>query len=506
MKQSTQLQLFGLAGIAVGLAVSILCILLGPLNQDEGWYLYAARLFTEGRYPYRDFFFTQGPVMPAVYGLLAPLWSPFGILGGRICTALLGLATAFCAAGLAGRLVADKNRRFAYYGVLVLLTVNLYHGYFTAIPKTYALAGLLFTLAFLCLSYIRSSFAWAAASGLLLAAAAGTRLSLGLALPITGLYLLVTCRKNPKTWLAFGIGGGLGLVLLTSFVLKLDLEAFRFAQIFHQNRGSGGLMFALGSISRLVRGYLPAVILLIYVLCRQGARPLFASNLFLPLSVLTGIFFLQLFAPFPYDDYQVPLMPLAVVCIVVLWCVNIGGIETQASRLLIILLISLLYVGVSPMLQEWTVLRQDRFWVQIKQKTDLQLLRETAQKIKAFSGECDELLTADLYLAVETGQHVPPGMEMGPFCYFPGLSDSEADRYHVLNRAVLSNVLQKSSAKVAALSGYAFALKAPEMTPLPAAERDLILTEATTSRDLKITVPDFGQQHTTLQVYLKKKD
>lgn len=506
MKPSTRLGIIGFAGIAAGLAVSIFCILFGPLNQDEGWYLYAARLFSEGRYPYRDFFFTQGPVMPAVYGLLAPLWSPFGVLGGRTLTALLGFLTAFCAAGLAARLVQPAKSRFAYFGVLTLLTVNLYHGYFTAIPKTYALAALLFTLAFLCLSHTRSSSVWAAVSGFLFAAAAGTRLSLGLALPITGLYLLITYRKNGKAWLAFAIGGGLGLALLLVSVLALDLESFRFSQVFHQNRGNGGVMFVLGALARLMRGYLPVMILLVYIFCRYGLRILRTRSILLPLIVLAGIFLLQLLAPFPYDDYQVPLMPLAIVCAVAVWTEYVGDAEIQATRLLTVLLISLLCLGISPMLQEWTVLRQDRFWVQLKQKSDLQLLRETARKVKSLSGESKELFTSDLYLAVETGQHVPPGMEMGPFCYFPDLSDTEAARYHVLNRTALSNLVRNTSAKVRAISGYTFALKAPEMTRLPEVERDGILAELTAGYNLQAAVPDFGQQHTCLQLYLPKKD
>ena len=40
---------------------------LGGLNQDEGWYLYAANLVAEGKMLYRDFFYTQGPAMPSVY-------------------------------------------------------------------------------------------------------------------------------------------------------------------------------------------------------------------------------------------------------------------------------------------------------------------------------------------------------------------------------------------------------------------------------------------------------
>ena len=68
--------------------LSVVALLWGGLNQDEGWYLYAAQLVHDGKLPYRDFFFTQGPTMPFVYSVLSPLWrsagSPLqGLLGGR---------------------------------------------------------------------------------------------------------------------------------------------------------------------------------------------------------------------------------------------------------------------------------------------------------------------------------------------------------------------------------------------------------------------------------------
>ena len=39
---------------------------LGDLNQDEGWYLYAAGLTAQGQLPYVDFAYTQAPVLPLV--------------------------------------------------------------------------------------------------------------------------------------------------------------------------------------------------------------------------------------------------------------------------------------------------------------------------------------------------------------------------------------------------------------------------------------------------------
>src|SRR5919204_5802399 len=61
-------------GVAVGLvvlyaAVSVVFVVWGRLNADEGWYLYAGRLAWRGQLPYRDFAFPQMPLTAYVYGL-----------------------------------------------------------------------------------------------------------------------------------------------------------------------------------------------------------------------------------------------------------------------------------------------------------------------------------------------------------------------------------------------------------------------------------------------------
>jgi hypothetical protein len=38
------------------------------IDGDEGFYLMASRLVFESRIPYRDFFFTQMPLTPYLYG------------------------------------------------------------------------------------------------------------------------------------------------------------------------------------------------------------------------------------------------------------------------------------------------------------------------------------------------------------------------------------------------------------------------------------------------------
>ena len=75
----------------------------GELNQDEGWYLNAAKLLTEGRVPYRDFAFTQAPMLPLVYSWMFNWVGHYGLLGGRVVTALLGALGTLLAVWLAMR-------------------------------------------------------------------------------------------------------------------------------------------------------------------------------------------------------------------------------------------------------------------------------------------------------------------------------------------------------------------------------------------------------------------
>ncbi|MDR2849816.1 MAG: hypothetical protein LBW77_04635, partial [Verrucomicrobiota bacterium] len=230
-----------LAAVAA-LALYGLAVWFGNLNQDEGWYLYAARSVAEGRLPYRDFFFTQGPVMPHVYGWLAGLWAPHGVLGGRVATACLGLLGCLLTAGLARRAAPLPRAPEAGVIAFALTACNLYHVYFTAIPKTYALASCLLAGGYLALSLCVSrrkktrsimSSMWALPAGVLVAFAAGARLSLGALLPVTVLGLLVTCRKTGAAFFWFALGGGVGLALVFGPSLLESREAFVFSQTFH---------------------------------------------------------------------------------------------------------------------------------------------------------------------------------------------------------------------------------------------------------------------------------
>lgn len=485
-------------------------IILGDLNLDEGWYLNAALLVADGKAPYRDFFFTQAPLLPDVYALLSPLWRPFGVLGGRVVTALLGILAALAASAAVRPAVPDNRRGLASMAVFALLACNVYHSYFTVIPKTYALASLMLSLGALAISRIRGGRGWrdallAAAGGLAFAAAASTRLSLGIVLAVGGLFLLIDARRMKASWFFYGIGGVLGLAAFLLHDALGGFSGFLFANFFHGARSGGGLAMAAGSVSRLARNYMPVALLAAAAILfrRDGFSLRAIPRLALLFVVLfASAFAVHLLSPFPYDDYQVPAMPL-LVCAVVSFALHAIPESERMERALPIalLIVVTLAAFTSPLNESWLVVRKDRFWVEMKQEPDIARLRRIGRKIRETTPEDSQLLTTDTYLAVEARRPVPPGFEMGAFGYFPELSDDDARAYHVLNRNLLEEVAGTCDAPCAAFSGYSFALAAPAMTRIADDERDELIDIATRRYKLYVAIPDFGQEHTTLTLW-----
>ena len=495
-----------LAFVVLGFAA----IWMGGLNQDEGWYLYAANLVSEGQVPYRDFFYTQGPVMPIVYSAFTRIWRDYGLLGARAFTLAIGFLGIVFACALAQRLA----KRGAGLVTFFLLATNLYHLYYLAIPKTYALAGLFVMVGFYLLSFVQTTFykkwvvnACALGAGLCLALAAGTRISLGAILPVVGVALLVAdMRRRGRrlsgrlSWALFGFGGLLGLGLVYGSLLVDDgaRAGLIAAQQYHAARGGSDIVWTVGSLSRLVRWYLPVFVVLGLGVAAglksrdsEEASPVVGRWLSVVafLSFL-AVFAVQMLAPFPYEDYQVPIMGLLAV-VAAVGFVSAPRREVTPGTLLVLGLCFASSFG-SPLLEKWMTNGQDRFWSIKKPQAELAQLREVAQKIKALDPDGTTLLTQDLYLAIELNRKVPKGLEMGPFAM---LSDAEW-------RQLLTTAHE--TCPVAALSGYSFAIEPPACT-----ERS-VTTQLDYYRLLEPTYgpafreENFGQNATPLLV-LKRK-
>jgi len=167
------------------------------IDGDEGYLLMAARLVAEGKVPYRDFFFPQGPVLPYLYVVLL---SPFGITwqSGRLLSAI-------CAAGTSWLLLVAIVRkggdaRAKWLGVFLFATTALAFAWLP-IAKTYAPTAL-----FLTASYVAT-------------------------LPAVG--------EKKATWRAIGLGASAALAVgARLYALALvPLLFFLFWKSLRQNRG-----------------------------------------------------------------------------------------------------------------------------------------------------------------------------------------------------------------------------------------------------------------------------
>lgn len=467
---------------------------LGGLNQDEGWYLYAANMVAEGKTLYKDFFYTQGPFMPRFYGSAGWVWETWGLLGARILTLTLGFVGICLATGLARSLAPEGRKGAAALMTFLLLGCNLYHLYYVAIPKTYALASMLVMMGFFLLA-VGGRAVFKCAAGLCLAYAAGTRISLGTLLCVVGLWLLLSKRWKDLLWFCLGGFCGLAGVYLPYLCDPGARAGLIAAQQYHAARGGFDLVWTVGSLSRLVRWYLPLFIVL--GLGVAGANRTDRTSRTAGTGVLLwgflAVFAVQMLAPFPYEDYQVPIMGLLAVYAAVKLAST--AVDSGRSLTIVILTLGLCFANSfgSPLLEKWMTNGQDRFWSLKKEKCELAQLRNVAKRIEAQDPGGKTLLTQDLYLAIETNRKVPKGLEMGPFAM---LTDEEWKR--------LLTETAPAECKIAALSGYAFAVEPPVCKERSIEKQMEYWTLLKRNYKLVDREEAFGQNATTL-LMLKRK-
>jgi hypothetical protein len=203
------------------------------VDVDEGSYAAAAKLALDGVVPYRDFFYTQTPLLPYVYGA----WSE--VLGEhwlvlRSLSLVLGLVTA---ALLTRHLFVRFGLRFALLGSVLFATSTLVFSWYPPV-KTFALAtALAFGAYVLAARAAPGPRAWLAAGALASLAVQTRALFVGAAVAIAWESL-----RTHRGFLRYALGFVVALAP-TIALFALDPRGFLFGNLgVHGVRSEGGLV------------------------------------------------------------------------------------------------------------------------------------------------------------------------------------------------------------------------------------------------------------------------
>lgn len=497
-------------------------ILFGKAQYDEGFYLYASKIAWLGKIPYRDFFFTQMPLLPYVYGL------PQHLLGTGL---YLGRLTSFFFAILSLLLVYAIARRSETHiaGLIAaaLFVFNLETIYMENIVLTTALSVFLILLAsFLLVSKI-NDYPKAILSATILVVATGVRASVAPIILVFLLFLWLT--KGWRVFLA-GLIATLvaGLAILSPFYF-LSKGAVFFA-VFGSHITKQPVVplpkiiyifWAIGQTTLLYFAQAAlGLLLLATFIINQGARGFFErlkeERIYLAFGSAVILVSLVHFLPTQarYPTYEALVVPLVSIIVA-------GGVDRVYQQLqdkkirriflsgviILILLVPLAQVG---------------HMVDISGgQSPIAEIQGVASFIQKHSSQNDFLLTFDSYLAIEAQRSVPPGLEMSIFSYFPTWSTAKAEKYKVVNNEILIDYVENQQPKVIALTEFdrqrilrtelstlyyfeAFRYRRPRETG-NSRSGQILLNAINRDYYLAKEFPLYGQYADTLYVYLKRE-
>lgn len=224
--------------VALGLAAVLIPVgHLRLIDGDEGYYLQAARLISEGKRIYADFFHTQMPFGADLFGAWFWLWGR-SWYSARLLSSLLAVGTGLLV--LEALLRSCGRKRWAVVGAALYLVTGQAAGWLT-ISKSFAPTAFLLCLGVLLLEAAQTPLL-VACGGLALTLAFGCRLYVVVAFPCALLFLLRRygfSRRGLKFVSALAAGALAGALLLLPYVLR-DWPNFCFGNwTYHSLRDFG---------------------------------------------------------------------------------------------------------------------------------------------------------------------------------------------------------------------------------------------------------------------------
>jgi hypothetical protein len=429
--------------LAVGLAAGLYLGLAGyfvqhgMLNFDEGFYAYVARDVMRGRVPYRDFAYTQTPVLPYLEGAAMSL-TGYGVREQRWINAACGAL-----ALILGLLVWRRHGvHWAHCAVLTLgwcLCVPLL--YYDTIGKTYAWAQLWLVVAAATFFVPAKPLIKLALFSLAGVLAVGCRLTV---LPaVLGLWVgLAVLERSRLSWTRLIAGPGLAaLLILGPFFVADPMNASFWELSYH---------FSYHSQSALPPNHFralwqsiamaPGVAVLAAVSLARAWRSPWEPGGWILLAGVAG-WILSAGLPEVYTDYAIPCLPLAIVGSGCLFQPALHPSRAMTGGFPLVLL----GLAVGGLFTPHRGIFLDGY---------LDAVDHTGAYVRSHTRPEDLVLTPMPEIALAAHRDVPAGLELGKFGVTVEMDEPTALRRHILTIGRLRQLIGSEQAPVVVLCRF----------------------------------------------------
>jgi hypothetical protein len=434
--------------LAASLVVLLTTALLGVVNLDEGWYAVSARLAARGAVPYRDFAFTQGPLL--LYALAPSQLIAPGLLSARLTSVVLS------AFGLA--LLAICVRRLAGTGAVMVFAVLLVAtfpelSYWLAITKTVALTGACFALAlFAVTSTTHRSIWWPIATAAALGVALTRTAGIAFAVLVVAYCLFTAGDRITRvrvTAIVFFIAAAVGTLGAVSFS-RVRWDLYSYHQLAWKGASDRTATIVLRPL-KYVRAWpiyslVGLLALLAIVLDRRVRAWLRAQSALIVVGLGLMSFFLlsTLGGAFFPAEYAAAALPASLaLCVIILSRVALPA--WAAPRLRVAALLVALALGLTSLLR--TDLLGPPGWEGAPAAT-----RDITRCVNNASHPSDQVLALALEeVVVATYRKPVPGATLGIFSY-QDVGNERASELHLLNAARLLDALRRRQPSVVVMT------------------------------------------------------
>jgi len=430
------------------------------VSPEEGFYLRASQNVYNGKILYKDFVYTQAPVLPYIYGI------PLLILGsslivGRITSLIFLFLTLLLIIKISNHLGGKIASIFA--SLFFVLNFS-FIGFTSTIQNSSTLCFFFMVLSVFFLISKLKNYQKIILSVFFMGLAVGTRLLAAPALFILLVFILINYEK--KEFILSLISSILILELIFLPFLIIAPKQTWFGLLgYNQTRSviTAGEWFVEGSLQQILGSLINKISVLMNTISSYFIYfIIFIVSLFLfiskkdkkiktilksPLIVLIfSIIFIGIanFIPKPtWVNYIVLIVPfmaiLAGVCSKFL-------IENSKNKKIIVLFI---FVGLI-----LTPISNTTPYLSIYYPSSINDISEVSKFIEEKTSPEDKVLTFETPLIIASKRDLLPGLDMGRYGYYPKLTNEEVEKLNAINTPILIDYIENKKPKLVILTSH----------------------------------------------------